>query len=204
MWFVWILLRSFGTGLFSMRNNTKFVLSLFIDNLLLHISNISPWTDLRAFHISQCLYKIILHSQQYAGAYFFFRYDTKNIFKCPHIPYPSNFLNVISFYFMETIWMQNILLILFITMFYALIHSFHYNGRDSVSNRQPHDCLLNRLFRRRSKKTSTLRVTGLCVQGIHRGPVSSQHKWTVTRKMFPFDDAIMYISFSDLRDRKHG
>ena len=36
-------------------------------------------------------------------------------------------------------------------------------GRDSVSNHQPHDCLLNRLFRRRSKKTSKLRVTGLCV-----------------------------------------
>ena len=36
------------------------------------------------------------------------------------------------------------------------------NGRDSVSNHQTHDCLLNRLFRRRSKKTSKLRVTGLC------------------------------------------
>ena len=31
-----------------------------------------------------------------------------------------------------------------------------------VSNHQPHDCLLNLLFRRRSKKTSKLRVTGLC------------------------------------------
>ena len=37
-------------------------------------------------------------------------------------------------------------------------------GRDSVSNHQPHVCLLNRLFRRRSKKTSKLRVTGLCVE----------------------------------------
>ena len=36
------------------------------------------------------------------------------------------------------------------------------NGHDSVSNHQPHDCLLNRLFRRRSKKTSKLFVTGLC------------------------------------------
>ena len=35
-------------------------------------------------------------------------------------------------------------------------------GRDSVSNHQPDDYLLNRLFRRRSKKTSNLRVTGLC------------------------------------------
>ena len=32
-----------------------------------------------------------------------------------------------------------------------------------VSNHQPHDCLLNHLFRRRSKKTSKLRVAGLCV-----------------------------------------
>ena len=39
---------------------------------------------------------------------------------------------------------------------------WRHNGRDSVSNPQPHDCLLNRLFRRRSKKTSKLHVTGLC------------------------------------------
>ena len=39
---------------------------------------------------------------------------------------------------------------------------WRHNGRNSVSNHQPHDCLLNRLFRRRSKKTSKLRVTGLC------------------------------------------
>ena len=38
-----------------------------------------------------------------------------------------------------------------------------HNERDSVSNHQPHDCLLNCLFGRRSKKTLKLRVTGLCV-----------------------------------------
>ena len=38
-----------------------------------------------------------------------------------------------------------------------------HNDHDSVSNHQPHDCLLNRLFGRRSKNTSKLRVTGLCV-----------------------------------------
>ena len=32
------------------------------------------------------------------------------------------------------------------------------------------------------------------VRGIHRGPVNSLHKWSVTRKMFPFDDVIMQIS----------
>ena len=39
---------------------------------------------------------------------------------------------------------------------------WRHNERDRVSNHQPHDCLLNRLFRCRSKKTSKLRVTGLC------------------------------------------
>ena len=37
-----------------------------------------------------------------------------------------------------------------------------HNERDGVSKHQRHDCLLKRLFRRRSKKTSKLRVTGLC------------------------------------------
>ena len=39
---------------------------------------------------------------------------------------------------------------------------WRHNGCNSVSNHQSHHCLLNRLFRRRSKKTSKLRVTGLC------------------------------------------
>ena len=37
-----------------------------------------------------------------------------------------------------------------------------YNEHDGVSNHQPHGCLLKRLFRRRSKKTPKLRVTGHC------------------------------------------
>ena len=40
---------------------------------------------------------------------------------------------------------------------------WRHNERDGVSSHQPYDCLLNRLFRHRSKKTSKLRVTGLCV-----------------------------------------
>ena len=62
-----------------------------------------------------------------------------------------------------------------------------HNGRDGVSNHQPHHCLHNCLFWRRSKKSSNLRVTGVCVRGIHRWP----HKWPVTREMFPFDDVII-------------
>ena len=40
---------------------------------------------------------------------------------------------------------------------------WRHNERDSVSNYQRFDCLLNRLFRCRSKRASNLRVTGLCV-----------------------------------------
>ena len=67
---------------------------------------------------------------------------------------------------------------------------WRHNGRVAVSNHQPSDCLLNRLFRRRSKQTLKHRVTGLCA-GNSPGPVNSPHKWPVTRKMFPFDDVIM-------------
>ena len=37
-----------------------------------------------------------------------------------------------------------------------------HNERDGVSNHRRFDCWLSRLFRHRSKKTSRLRVTGLC------------------------------------------
>ena len=50
-----------------------------------------------------------------------------------------------------------------------LCHCSH-NEHDDVSNYRHLDCLLNCLFRRRSKKTSKLRVTGLC-EGIHRTKV---------------------------------
>ena len=64
---------------------------------------------------------------------------------------------------------------------------WRHNGCDSVSNHQP---LLNRLFRRRSKKHQSSASLAF-VPGFHRGPVNSPHKWPVTRKMFPFHDVIM-------------
>ena len=39
---------------------------------------------------------------------------------------------------------------------------WRHNEHDGISNHQPHDCLRNRLFSRRSQKTSKFRVTGLC------------------------------------------
>ena len=81
----------------------------------------------------------------------------------------------------------------FVSSFMPWVRWLIWIKHDSVSNHQPNHCLLNRSFRRKSKKTSKLRVTGLCV-GNSPGPVNSPHKGPVTRKMFPFDDVIMFCS----------
>ena len=44
---------------------------------------------------------------------------------------------------------------------FVLSLQWRHDERDGVSNHQPHNCLLNRLFKRKSKKTSKLCVTGL-------------------------------------------
>ena len=39
---------------------------------------------------------------------------------------------------------------------------WRHNERDGVSNHRSLDCLHNRIFKRRLKKTSKLHVTGIC------------------------------------------
>ena len=56
---------------------------------------------------------------------------------------------------------------------------WHHNESHGVSDHRSLDCLLNRLFRHKPKKLSKLHVTGLC-------------KSPVTRKMFHFEDVIMW------------
>ena len=67
---------------------------------------------------------------------------------------------------------------------------WRHNERDGVSNHRRLDCLLIRLFRCRSKKTSKLRLTDLC-EG--NSPVTGEFpaERPVTRLIFPFDDVIM-------------
>ena len=65
----------------------------------------------------------------------------------------------------------------------------HHNGYDEVSNHQRLDCLLNCLFRPKSKKIwNSLSLA--FVRGIHQWPVNSPHKESITWKMFPFDYVI--------------
>ena len=70
---------------------------------------------------------------------------------------------------------------------------WRHNELECVSNHQPHHCLLNRLFGRRSKKTSKLRVTGLCA-GNSPGTGEFPAQMASNAEMFPFDDVIMLCS----------
>ena len=76
---------------------------------------------------------------------------------------------------------------------------WRHNGRDGVSNHQPRHYLFNRLFRRRSKKTSKLRVTGLCAGN---SPVTGEFPAQIASNgnFFPFDDVIMMKSDSKFHD----
>ena len=72
---------------------------------------------------------------------------------------------------------------------------WRHNGRDSVSNHQPRDCLLNSLFGADQRKCQSSASLAF-VRGIHRGPVNYPHKEQVMRKMFPFDDVIIFVMIS--------
>ena len=50
---------------------------------------------------------------------------------------------------------------LFISTYFTTLQ-WHHNEHDGISNHQRLDCLLNRLFKHRSKKTSKLHATDLC------------------------------------------
>ena len=66
-----------------------------------------------------------------------------------------------------------------------------HNGHHSVSNHQPYECLLKRLFRCRSKKTPKLRITGLCA-GNSPGTGEFPAQIASNTEMFPSDDVIMW------------
>ena len=84
------------------------------------------------------------------------------------------------------IWMSNLFKALEFTA-----SQWRHNECNGVSNHRRLNCLLSRLFRRRSMKNKSSASLAF-VRDIHRWPVDSAYKGLVTRKMFPFDDAIMW------------
>ena len=80
---------------------------------------------------------------------------------------------------------------------YPKLNHYSHNGCDGVSIHRRLDCVLDRLFRRRAKKTWKLRVTGLC---------EFPAQMPVTRKTFSLDDVIVIrnktFSHIDLKSAK--
>ena len=75
-------------------------------------------------------------------------------------------------------------------MYYPL--QWRHNERDGVSNHRRLDYLLNRLFRRRSREISTIRVAYLCEGNPPvTGGFPSQR--VSNAEIFPFDDVIMIL-----------
>ena len=81
-------------------------------------------------------------------------------------------------------------ILLYLLRFGGLIQALQCrrNDRDGVSNHRCLICLLSRLFRRRSKKASKLRVAGLREGNL---PVTDGFPSQRVGKMFPFHDVIM-------------
>ena len=107
----------------------------------------------KVFHTLRCIWKIILMPVAYYDACYFITFRPE---------WKTSLASLINRTCKRYDWFE------YCVMFNHMKHSSRYalrwrhNGRDSVPSHQPHDCLLNRLFRRRSKKASKLRVTGLC------------------------------------------
>ena len=60
---------------------------------------------------------------------------------------------------------------------------WRHHGQIGVPNHQPHDCLLNRLFRRRAKKTSNLRVKSSQVKKFYCNKILNIHG--ITQRLKP-------------------
>ena len=78
----------------------------------------------------------------------------------------------------------------FINAIVQFTSRWRHNELDGAFTHQPREFLLNRYSRADQRKHQSSASLAF-VWGIHRWPVSSPHKGSVTRKMFPFDDVFM-------------
>ena len=67
---------------------------------------------------------------------------------------------------------------------------WRHNGRDGVSNHQPHDCF-STIYSGANQRKHQISASRAFMRGIHWSPVNSAYKWPITRRLFPFDDVIV-------------
>ena len=127
-----------------------------IDNRLFAMMLASKWARRCPYHFNHANYV--------------FLYVTLEFGQYPDEDKNLTVFTRIRFHWQEH-WTQRVLYILWLPATWSSLQ-WRHNEHDGVSNHQPYDCLLNRLFRRRF--------------------VNSPHKRPVTRKLFPFDDVIMW------------
>ena len=112
-----------------------------------------PSTIYLIFYIMYLLYWISIGSEVLWPSYVI--WGSSNGFCFSLVYFNSIVIHIIIY---NTMWNEIVL----ITPVCVCTFQWRHNGNNGVLNHQPHDCLLNCLFRRRSKKTPKLRVTGIC------------------------------------------
>ena len=78
---------------------------------------------------------------------------------------------------------------------------WRHNGRDGVTNHQPTAVYLT-VYSDADQRKHQSSASLASVWEIHRWPVDSPHKGPVTRKIFPFDDVIMFVHHTGRVRRK--
>ena len=148
-----------------MTGNVKLGFPLLIGNMYITIRvytcinrSSSIEFDFLGQNINYCqtkLYLVIMWIDTFLMEFFYWRYQTTCTFP-------------------QALWQQNLPTDLYASItdwgHYISALQWRHNEHDGISNHRCINCLLNRLSRRRSKKTSELRVTGL-VRGIDQLPV---------------------------------
>ena len=106
------------------------------------------WTLYRLCNFMKLPPKIIILEQ-------YFKFQIVTICKIFPIIKEANVLLNIIHYLIALIWV-------FGSFSETTTLQWRHNDHNGVLYHQPHNCLLSRLFRHRSKKTSKLHVTGVC------------------------------------------
>ena len=131
----------------------------------------------------RCIYVAIYFESEFnvVATYPDFAHFYRTNLQCHFLRYINTSRNVMNnyFFFDGLIWIDQRRICKITAWHRPYLNSLtllrRHNDRDGVSNHQPHDCLLNRLFRRRSKKISKLSVTDLCEENSpESGELSAQ------------------------------
>ena len=155
------------------------------------VTGTTPFTKDKMNIILAWKFTQICHNSELVNYLSMPEYDFPFIICWPSRTYPVWPLGRLFTNVGRILWCKLWIINIYILQAYWLPLQWRHNKRDGILNHQPHDCLLNRLFRRRSKNTSKLRVTG-------NSPVTGEFlaQRASNAELFPFDDVIMQTQWT--------